>query len=213
MQLLTDLLDGLSAGVRVFAEHFGGPGLAVVALLDSSLLSLPEVNDALVVLLALQQPDSWWYYASFTTAGSVAGSYALYRAGRAGGHALLRRRFRPGQAARGLAIFRRFGPLALIVPSMLPPPVPFKIFVLLAGVSGVRTGAFLWSVAFGRGTRYLGQAFLTSRYGPQARDAVAAHLPMVAAVVVLAAALGGVGFLLWQRTLPGVECGLDTRDA
>jgi membrane protein YqaA with SNARE-associated domain len=213
MPSLIDFLRGLSAGVRVFAEHFGGPGLAVVALLDSSLLSLPEVNDALVVLLALQQPDSWWYYASFTTAGSVAGSYVLYRVGRAGGHTLLERRFRPLQVERSLSIFRRYGPLALIVPSMLPPPVPFKIFVLLAGVSGVRTRTFLWSVAVGRGTRYLGQAFLTYRYGQQARDIIAAHLPAVAAGVVLSVAIAGAGMLLWQRAQPGVECGLDTRDA
>ncbi len=213
MQLLTDIFRNLYAGVRVFADQFGGPGLAVVALLDSSLLSLPEVNDALVVMLALQQPASWWYYAGFTTAGSVGGCYLLYRIGRSGGEALLARRFRRAEIERGLSAFRRFGPLALIVPSMLPPPVPFKVFVLLAGASGVRTRTFLLSVVVGRGTRYLGQAFLAQRYGPQARDMVAAHLPGVVAGLVLAVAVAGLAAVLWQRSRHGVECGLDTRDA
>lgn len=213
MSLLTDVLRELSAAVRMFADQFGGPGLAFVALLDSSLLSLPEVNDALVVLLTLQQPDHWWYYPLFTTAGSVAGCYLLYRLGRAGGDALVRRRFRARQVERALSAYRRFGPLALIVPSLLPPPVPFKVFVLLAGASGVRTRDFLLSVACGRGTRYLGQAFLAYRYGPQARELIAAHLPAVAVALVVVMAGVGTGLLLWQRGRPGIELGLDTRDA
>jgi membrane protein YqaA with SNARE-associated domain len=213
MQLLTDFFRGFSAAVRVFAEQFGGPGLAVIAILDSSLLSLPEVNDALVILLALQQPEHWWYYASFTAAGSVAGSYALYRVGRSGGEALLRRRARAHHVERALAAFRRFGPLALVVPSMLPPPMPFKVFVLLAGASGVRTRHFLAAVAFGRGTRYLGQAFLTYRYGPQARDVIAAHLPGVAVGVAVAMTLAGTGLLLWRRGQASVECGPDSSGA
>jgi membrane protein YqaA with SNARE-associated domain len=213
MQLLTDFFRGLSAAVRVFADQFGGPGLAVIAFLDSSLLSLPEVNDALVVLLALQQPEHWWYYASCTAAGSVAGSYALYRIGRSGGHALLQRRVRARHVERALSAFRRFGPLALVVPSMLPPPVPFKVFVLLAGMSGVRTRSFLAAVAFGRGTRYLGQAFLTYRYGPQARDMIAAHLPAVAIGAAVVLTLAGAGLLLWHRGRASIECGLDARDA
>lgn len=211
--MLTDFFRGLSAAVRAFADQFGGPGLAVVALLDSSLLSLPEVNDALVVLLALEQPEHWWYYASFTTAGSIAGCYGLYRLGRLGGPAVVTRRFGERKLARALAVFKRFGPLAIVIPSMLPPPMPFKVFVLLAGASGVRTWPFLASVAIGRGTRYLGQAFLTYRYGPQARDLIAAHLPGFALGVVGVAALAGVGLLLWQRPRPGVECGLETGDA
>jgi len=213
MQFLTDLIHGLSAAIRMFADQFGGPGLAVVAALDSSLLSLPEVNDALVVVLALQQPDHWWYYPLFTIAGSVTGCYALYRLGRAGGEALLRRRFGTRRLERGLAVFGRFGPLALIVPSLLPPPVPFKIFVLLAGASGVRTRDFLLSVAIGRGTRYMGQAFLAHRYGPEARDLIAAHLPGVAILAGLVLAGAIAAMVVWPRARPGVECGLEARDA
>jgi len=213
MSILTDVFHALSGFVRTFADQFGGPGLAVVAALDSSLLSLPEVNDALVIMLALQQPDHWWYYPLFTTAGSLAGCYALYRVGRAGGDAMVRRRFEAGRVERALGAYRRFGPFALIVPSLLPPPVPFKIFVLLAGASGVRTRTFLLSVAAGRGARYLGQAFLAYRYGPQARSIIAAHLPAAAAVAALVVAGLGLGALLWQRARADVECGLEARDA
>ncbi|HUF47088.1 MAG TPA: VTT domain-containing protein [Vicinamibacterales bacterium] len=200
--MLTDLFRRLTEGVSQFADQFGGPGLATVAFLDSSLLSLPEVNDALVVLLALQQPEHWWYYASFTTAGSVAGCFALYLVGRRGGEALLRRRFRAEQIERALALFRRWGPFALVIPSMLPPPMPFKIFVLLAGVSGVSPRAFLLSVAFGRGLRYLGQAFLAYRYGAEARAIISANLPAVAVGVAIAMTAAGAGLLLWHRARP-----------
>lgn len=200
--MLTDFFRRLADAVRLFADQFGGPGLATIAFLDSSLLSLPEVNDVLVVLLALQQPDHWWYYASFTTVGSVAGSFALYMVGRRGGEALLAKRFRAAQVERALGLYRRWGPFALVIPSMLPPPMPFKIFVLLAGVSGVKARAFLLSVAFGRGLRYLGQAFLTYRYGAEARTIIAANLPVVAVGVAIAMTAAGTGLFLWHRARP-----------
>ena len=200
--MISDLFGHLADAIRLFAREFGGPGLATVAFLDSSLLSLPEVNDALVVFLALQHPEYWWYYAIFTTMGSVAGCFALYLVGRRGGEALLARRFRASQIERALAVYRRWGPFALVIPSMLPPPMPFKIFVLLAGVSGVSARAFLVSVAFGRGLRYLGQAFLTYRYGADARAFLGAHLPAVALGVAIAMTAAGAGLLLWHRARP-----------
>ena len=79
----------------------------------------------------------------------------LYYVGLKGGEALLRRKFRGGQVERALDKFRRYGVAAVIVPSMLPPPVPLKLFVLAAGVAGMRPVTFAASVAIGRGLRYL----------------------------------------------------------
>ena len=59
--------------------------------------------------------------------------------GRKGGEAFLRKRFHERHVDRAMAVFRRHGMLAILVPSLLPPPMPFKIFVLAAGVSGMRT--------------------------------------------------------------------------
>ena len=50
-----------------------------------------------------------------------------------------------------MATFRRYGLLAILIPSILPPPMPFKIFVLAAGVAKVRPLEFILAIAIGRG--------------------------------------------------------------
>lgn len=182
-----------------FIEPLGGPGLAVIAFLDSSFLSLPEVSDGLIVLLVLEYPSRWLYYASLTTLGSVAGCYALFAVARRGGEAFLRRRISSGRLEKGLTIFRRFGLLAVIVPSILPPPTPFKIFVLLAGASGVRPMTFIAAAVVGRGFRYGSEAFLTYVYGERATQYIHDNLPIVSLWLGVAVLIGGVGFVVWRR--------------
>ena len=133
------------------AERLGAPGLAIIAFLDSSFLSLPQVGDALIVALTIQHPERWMLYSAATTLGSTAGCFVLYTIARKGGEAFLRRRFSEEKIERGLGLFRRHGLLAVIVPAILPPPTPFKIFVLLAGLAGVRPLAFTLGIAIGRG--------------------------------------------------------------
>jgi membrane protein YqaA with SNARE-associated domain len=181
-------------------EPLGGPGLALIAFLDSSFLSLPEVSDILIVVLVLQRPEWWLYYAALTTIGSVAGCYALFSLARKGGEAFLGRRFSPEKLERRLAVFRRYGLLAVIVPSILPPPTPFKIFVLLAGVSGIRRSHFLAAVIVGRGFRYGSEALLTYLYGEQARLFIQENLPMVSYVLAGLVLVGGLAAIVWRRT-------------
>ena len=185
--------------IQPFAEHLGGMGLALVAFLDSSFLSLPEVADILIVVLVTRHPDLWWFYAATTTVGSLLGCYVLFALARKGGEAFLRRRFREKHIDRGLALFRRWGLLAVIVPSILPPPMPYKIFVLLAGVAGVGPGTFILAVAIGRGFRYGGEALLAYWYGDAASQFIQDNL---AAVSIWAAAIAlviGVVIALRRR--------------
>src|SRR5204863_9460526 len=102
--------------------------------------------------------------------GSAAGCFVPYTIARKGGEAFLRGRFSEAQIGRGLGLFRRHGLLAVIVPAMLPPPTPFKIFVLLAGLAGVRPAAFTFGIAIGRGFRFGGEGWLAYRYGPLATE-------------------------------------------
>jgi len=200
---MSDLLNRIVAFIRPLAEQMGGPGLALVAFLDSSFLSLPEVNDVLIVLLVIRYPERWLYYAGMTILGSVAGCFALYLVGRAGGEAFLRRRFSARRIERGLGVFRRWGLLAVVVPSILPPPAPFKVFVLLAGAAGVRRSTFLVAVALGRGFRYGSEALLAYWYGEQATVFIRDNLPTVSLYVGVTVLVLGAAYLLWRRRTTG----------
>src|SRR3990170_7926713 len=139
-------MKGFLAWIQGFALAWGGPGLLVIGFLDSSFLSLPEVNDLLVVYMVTQHKHLLLYYALMATLGSVMGCLALYLVARKGGEAFLRKRFKASHIERGLNLYKKYGLLVVVVPALLPPPAPFKIFVLLAGVSGVPIWQFVIAI-------------------------------------------------------------------
>jgi membrane protein YqaA with SNARE-associated domain len=186
------------AWIQGFSESLGGPGLFLVAFLDSSFLSFPEVCDALIVLLTIRHEERMLYYALLTTLGSISGCYALFLVGRHGGEAFLRRRFTQGHVDRAMAVFRRYGMLAILVPSLLPPPMPFKIFVLAAGVARVRTAEFLAAVAIGRGIRYFGEGALALWYGERALAFLHENAQTVGLVLGLTVLTGGAIVTFWK---------------
>src|SRR5688572_22188160 len=132
--------------IQATALAFGAPGLFVVAFLDSSFLSLPEINDLLLIWMVTQHKSRIVLYASAATLGSIAGCLVLYYIGRKGGDALVRRRFNTARVDWALAIMQRHGVLAVLIPSLLPPPAPFKIFVLLAGVARISAARFAMAI-------------------------------------------------------------------
>lgn len=156
------------AWIQAFAATIGGPGLFIIAFLDSSFVSLPQINDLLVITMVIQHPYWMPYYVAMATAGSVAGCLVLYVIARKGGDALIRKRFHGRTLERATRLMQKYGVLSLVVPAILPPPAPFKVFVLLAGVSGVRPVPFALSIAAGRGVRYLALGLLSVWYGQQA---------------------------------------------
>ena len=174
-----------------FALAIGGPGLFAIAFLDSSFVSLPQINDILVVLMVIQHKAWMPYYAALATLGSIAGCYVIYYLAEKGGEAFLRKRLRAGHTERALAIYRRHGVLALMVPALLPPPAPFKLFVLMAGVAGVRPAKFVAAIAVARGLRYLVLGVLAIWYGDAALELMRTRGREVAlwlaALIVLAA--------------------------
>ncbi len=192
-------LNNLAARAQAFAESLGGPGLTIVAFVDSSFLTLPEVADILVVLFSIRSPESWLYFTLMTTIGSISGSYALFLVGRKGGEAMLRRKFHERHVDRGLAWFKRFGAGLLVVPAMMPPPMPFKLLVLLSGVSGVARLPFVAAVAIGRGIRYGAEAYLATLYGDQVLTQIRENgikwaLPLAAVAVIV-----GALWWAWRR--------------
>jgi membrane protein YqaA with SNARE-associated domain len=193
------LLHRLSAFLGPLAQNFGGPGLALAAFIDSSSVPLPGIIDLALMGLVVHHQDRWLYYALMTTGGSVAGCFLLYALARKGGEAFVRRRFHERHVERGLSAFRRYGLLTVVVPAILPPPMPFKIFVLLAGVADVPAGTFVLAVCIGRGFRYGLEAVLARVYGEQAQQYVATHVAQVSLWLALAVGIVGTAVVLWRR--------------
>ena len=191
---LSDLptVKSFIAWLQGFALAIGGPGLFGVAFLDSSFVSLPQINDILVVLMVTQNKAWMPYYVAMATLGSIAGCYVIYYLANKGGEAFLKKRLSAGSTERALALYKRHGLLALMVPALLPPPAPFKLFVLMAGVAQVRPVAFVTAIAVARGIRYLALGLLAIRYGDAALDLMRTHAPQVGlalAALIVAAAL------------------------
>jgi membrane protein YqaA with SNARE-associated domain len=161
--------------IKGFALAWGGPGLFLIGYLDSSFLSFPEVNDLLIVWMVTQHKHRLVYYAFMATAGSVLGCLTLYYIARKGGEAFLKRRFHERHIDRGLKLFQKYGLLMVIVPALLPPPAPFKIFVLLAGVAAIPVWQFVLAIAVARGIRYGGEGLLAVMYGDKANAFLRDH--------------------------------------
>ena len=195
--------EAFTSWVEGFASSLGGPGLFVVAFLDSSFISLPEINDFLVVLLVTQNKPLMPYYAAMATLGSITGCLVLYTLGRRGGEAILWKRFTGPQIERAMKPFQRYGVVAIIVPALMPPPFPFKVFVLLSGIVRVPRLPFSGAVAVGRGVRYFGEGVLAVRYGDQAIEFLRANGWLVSGVLAVLLLLGGGAYILMRRRLTG----------
>lgn len=163
-------LKSLLALIYQVILSWGGPGLFLLALADSSFLSIPEGNDVLMVVLSTGA--SWTtmaYYGTMTTLGSVLGCSLLFSVGRRGG-GYVERRVGQHRLEKLKVRYQRWGSLAVLVPSILPPPTPFKIFVLSAGILGVSFPRFLAAVLVGRSFRYFSWGALAVLYGEWGRQ-------------------------------------------
>ena len=162
-------------------------------MFDSSFVSLPEVNDILLMTFIINEPATVVKYTLLTILGSVIGCALLYSVGRKGGDAFLRRSFADEKLARIQKWYQRHGVLAVIVPSLLPPPTPFKIFVLSAGTFGISWPKFITAVVIGRGIRYFSEGILAFLYGPAAIEFVQDNYGKVGfglAMLIVATAAG-----------------------
>ncbi|MFL6207235.1 MAG: YqaA family protein [Pyrinomonadaceae bacterium] len=145
--------------------YFAAPLMIVIGALDSSLLSLPEINDYLVVLRCTSDHKSAFYFPLFAAAGSVIGCLVLYAIMRRGGQAVLRRKFRAEHIQRVERAYARYGFLTLAVPALLPPPMPFKIFVATAGALEYPRWRFILTIMIARSLRYFIEGVLAVFYG------------------------------------------------
>ncbi len=145
--------------------YVAGPAMILIGALDSSLLSLPEINDYLVIARCYTHPETAFIFPLFPAIGSVLGCLLLYTILRRGGRAVLHRRFRMDHVLRVERAYARFGILALAIPALLPPPMPFKIFVATAGALQFPRRRFLLTIMLARSVRYYAEGTLAVFYG------------------------------------------------
>ncbi len=163
----------------------GGGGLFLVTFFDSSLLSFPLVADALVIEVSMQKPARMPYYCAMAALGSLAGSMWLYLLAKKGGEAIFQRRGGKGvlQAKQWV---QKNAFLSVFLPAILPPPVPFKPFVLAEGVFQVPWRTFAFALLLGRALRYFIEGILAVRYGEAVLVYLTVHTARFALAVVVA---------------------------
>lgn len=199
------MLETLAEWLEATLVPYGGLGLFVLGVCDSSFLTLPEVNDLLLMYFSMESPERMPLFASYTTAGSVLGCLLLYSVGKKGGEAFLSRKMSGERMERFRSAYQRFGVLAVLVPSLLPPPTPFKVFVLSAGAFGVSPWRFTFAVVVGRGIRYFSQGILAVLYGEAAIAYVRNNAPMVGIVASLVIVVATILLVVWKRRRTGGE--------
>ena len=180
--------------------NWGGPALLLVAMADSSFVSLPEANDILIITLSTGQ--SWElmsYYVTMTIAGSVVGCTLLYGVGRKGGN-FVNRKLSEERRTEMRRLYDRWGIWTLLVPAILPPPTPFKIFVLSAGLFRIPLGRFVILICLGRSVRYFMWGILAVLYGEATKRVVQEEMEIVGLILFLSliAVLTGI-VLIWRR--------------
>ncbi len=150
--------------LRVLAP-LGIWGVFAIAFADSALLGMPV--DAIVAFYVYQDHRRLLFYVVMASAGSALGSIPLYVIGYEGGEKVLRKRISEERFLRIHRSFERHEFWALMFPGMLPPPMPFKIFVLAAAVFEMKFRDFMAAIFAGRFVRFLALALLTLWLGPQ----------------------------------------------
>ena len=185
--------------IRGFALALGAPGLFLVAFLDSSVLPLPGITDVLLVVMVTRTPGAMLWYVALTVAGSVAGCLVMHYLGRKGGEAFVKKRFTGDKIERAMGALQRNGVMAVLVLCLLPPPAPFKLFVLGAGVAGVRPIKFVLGVAIARGIRYTILGILAIYYGDAALELMRTHGPLVGLTLAGVIVVAAVAYVVWRR--------------
>ena len=182
--------------VSDYLVTFGPLGLFAVALLDSTFVPLPSSADALMLLLSTTSPRWMPLYAFMATAGSAIGCWILYLVSRRAGSRALSK-FSEAKQKRVKDLIERYDMLSVLVATLLPPPFPFKLFVITAGVFRFSLVRFMIAVTVGRAFRFLLEGYFAVRYGAEAKVLLARYYPWIG----LAFAVGIVLFVVLRKLI------------
>ena len=199
MKSLKTILTKYTAFLWALMKPLGIWGVFLAGLLDSAFIGLPV--DVVVATYVYNDKMRFLLYVLMASAGSTLGSLVVYWIGLKGGAVLLRKRMSPERLQKIEASFARHQFLALMVPAMLPPPTPFKLFELAAAAFEMPIGKFLLAIFTGRCIRFLTVGILTIKLGPQFVHWSGAFFQRHFWRVVLVLAVG-LAIWLWVRKKP-----------
>lgn len=185
---MKSIIHPLTQGLTRVSEYlvtFGAFGLFTLALLDSTFVPLPSSADALMLLLSTAHPTWMPLYAFMATAGSALGCWILYRISRRAGSRALSR-FSHAKQQRVKNLIERYDMFAVLVATLLPPPFPFKLFVVTAGVFRFSLFRFMIAIIVGRAFRFLLEGFFAVRYGAEAKLLLARYYPWIGLALAVA---------------------------
>jgi membrane protein YqaA with SNARE-associated domain len=167
---------------------FGAWGIGALAVLDSAAIPVPI--DALLIDFVVHDKTKFLLYCFMGALGSAIGSLLPFYIGRAGGELILMKRINRKRYEQLRDRFERQEFLALMIPAMMPPPMPVKLFEIAAGVFEMKTLWFFMAILSGKFLRFLVEALLTIYFGEQIINTIAATLKAHMAYVM------GVGGIL-----------------
>ncbi len=198
MKTIGHILARYTAWILHVLTPLGIWGVFAIAFADSALLGMPV--DAIVAYYVYQDHRKLLFYVLMASLGSVIGSIPLYIIGYLGGEKVLRKRITGERFQRIHRSFEEHEFWALMFPAMLPPPMPFKIFVLGAAVFEMRFRDFVAAMFAGRFVRFLTLALLTLWFGPQIVELTGTMVRQHFAWLLGAIAGGVLVWLLMRRS-------------
>jgi membrane protein YqaA with SNARE-associated domain len=208
------LWDKITSGLAVIKDFliaYGPLGLFGIALLDSALIPLPGGPDVVMILLSKGRPAWMLVYAAAATLGSVTGCVILYYISRRAGRRALER-FSEKKQARVKELIDRYDVLSVLVVSVLPPPFPFKLFIITCGVLRFSIMRFTIAIAFGRAFRFLLEGYLAVNYGDQAENLFRQYFPWIGLGLAILIIFAFIAWMLWRKRARVREQRLDVGD-
>ncbi len=164
MKTIKHILTRYTVFLWALLKPLGAWGVLAAAALDGGFIGLPV--DAVVAGYVYQNRTLFLLYVFMAAAGSALGSIVIYVIGYTGGEEFLRKRMSAERFEKLHSAFNHHPFWALMFPAMLPPPTPFKLFVLAAAISEMSFVRFLLAVFCGRTVRFLILGLLTIKFGP-----------------------------------------------
>jgi len=209
LKALIHKITGALGQISQYLISFGPFGLFAIAFLDSVMVPMPGGVDAVLLLLAAARPSWMLIYVAAATIGSTIGCVALYRLSQRAGKKALSK-FSASKQKRVKDLIDRYDVMSVLVASLLPPPFPFKLFVVSAGVFRLNLMRFTLAVAGGRTFRYLLLGYLAARYGDQAKELLTRYYPAIGITLAVLIVLFFVAKALMRQSDKNQPSGVES---